>query len=179
MQKNTLNSYAPLTRWIHWTMGVIIITLLTVGFIMTDMQDGDLKWTVYGVHKAVGLIVLATIGFRIIWRFMNPEPELPKALPRWQKLASRINIRLLYVLMVVMPVSGFSMSYLGGYPIGFFGLFTIPPYGPKLEIAKGLAEIHETSGLILAYLVGLHVAAGLYHHLVRKDNVLLRMLGRG
>lgn len=178
MQKNTKQSYSPLTRWIHWIMAVLILGLLTAGYVMTGvLEDGDTKWAVYGIHKSIGLIILATIWIRLWWRMQNDEPKLPKDLPRWQQWAGRANVRILLALLVIMPVSGFFMSYLGDHPISFFGLFTIPGYGSKHPLAGLMKDTHETAGLALAILVGLHILAALYHQFIRKDNVFKSMWG--
>ena len=178
MEKNTKQTYAPLTRWIHWLMAVLILGLLVAGYVMTGvMEDGDSKWFVYGIHKSIGLIILATIWIRLWWRIQNDEPDLPQDLPRLLQLAGRINVRILLALIVIMPVSGFFMSYLGDHPTSFFGLFTIPGYGSKHPLAGLMKDTHETAGLALAILVGMHILAALYHHFIRKDTVLKKMLG--
>ena len=37
-------------------------------------------------------------------------------------------------------------------------------------------ELHESLGEIFYWVIGLHVAAALWHHLVKRDNTLRRML---
>jgi cytochrome b561 len=113
---------------------------------------------------------------RYVWSTMNKRPPLPKDLPTWQRKAADMNINLLYILMFVMPLSGFLMSYLGGHDVSVYGLFTIPGLKPKNPAGGFFHDLHGLAGFILSTSVSAHIAGGLFHHYVRKDNVLKRML---
>ena len=177
MLKNDINSYGSVARLFHWVMGLIIIGLITVGFTMTSMADSDDKWQLYSIHKALGSIVLILVIPRFLWRLMNIQPALPINLPKWQKGASKVIHYSLYVLMFLMPISGILMSCFAGYEINVFGLFVIPAFAEKnIELAKFFHYVHINSGIGFSVLIGLHIMAGLYHHFVRKDNILLRMI---
>jgi cytochrome b561 len=177
MKKNTKNSYAGLTRLFHWTMGLVIIALLAVGFIMTNMADTNpLKGTAYFWHKSFGMVILALIPLRLLWWFINVEPTLPTDLPKWQSIGARLNIRFLYAIMILMPLSGFIMSNFGGHPINVFGLFTIPALFQKSPLASYAWFTHVNLAWLVAVAVILHIGAGLYHHFVRHDTVLKRMI---
>lgn len=177
MLKNTSETYGSGARFFHWMMGVLIIGLIIVGYIMTDMVPGDDKWFLYAQHKAIGLIILALIPLRILWRLMNVQPPLPATVPWWQQKASSLNILLLYACMLLMPISGFLMSILGGHPISFFNLFTIAALPDKHPLAGSAHDIHIAFAYVISGAIILHLLAGLYHHFVLKDTVLKRMLG--
>ena len=176
MLKNTSTTYGSLTRYLHWTMGVVILGIIIAGFVMTSMENSDQKWFVYGTHKAFGVIILALIPLRLIWRLVNPQPALPKNTPAWQEKLANVNIMFLYVCMILMPLSGFIMSSFGGHPISIFGLFTIDPFFQKHALAGQSHEIHEVFAWAIAISVSLHIIGALYHHFVKKDNVLKRMV---
>ena len=177
MKKNTKNSYAGLTRLLHWTMGVIILVLLVVGFMMANMPDTNpLKGTAYFLHKSFGMVILALIPLRLGWWLINVEPTLPTDLPKWQNTAARLNIRFLYAAMVIMPLSGFIMSSFGGHPINVFGLFTIQPFFQKNPVGSYAWYTHVNLAWFMAAAVILHIGAGLYHHFIRHDTVLKRMI---
>ncbi len=176
MLKNTLNSYGSLTKFIHWLMALIIISLIAVGFFMADMENSDQKWFLYGTHKAFGIIVLSLIPLRIIWRLMNPQPTLPKSLPNWQKKAANANILFLYLCMVAMPLSGFIMSFFGNHPISMFGIFTIPAIERVPAISGFAHETHEILALAITASISLHILGALHHHFTKHDQVLKRML---
>lgn len=176
MLKNTLETYGSGTRLLHWLVAILIISLLIVGFYMTSMEKSELKWYIYGLHKATGTVVLALVSLRIIWRLSNVWPGLPSDTPKWQLWLVRCNISFLYCMMVLMPLTGFLGSLVGGYDISFYGLFTIPAIAQDKEAGKWLFEIHEIAPYFLIASIGLHIFAAFYHHFIMRDNVLRRML---
>jgi cytochrome b561 len=176
MLKNTDSSYGLVTRLLHWLISITIIIMLIVGFTMTSMPPSDSKWELYGMHTATGVIVLFLVSLRLLWRFSNVQVKLPFDLPGWQKFASRITHYILYLFMFLMPVSGILMSRFGGHEINVFGFFTISALEKNMELAKFFHSLHVISAFCFTGLICLHIAAGLYHHFVRKDNVLMRMI---
>jgi cytochrome b561 len=179
VQKNTRARFGWVAKILHWLIAVIIIGLLTVGIIMTDMPAPQ-KFELYGLHKATGIVVLALVILRILWRAINVQPRLPADLPRWQKMASFTSHLLLYLLMLLMPLSGWLMSSAGGYPVTLYGLYTMPNLvGKDADLGKLGHELHEIGMIMLIVLIVVHVAAALQHHFIRKDNVLKRMLPFG
>ncbi|MFY9590348.1 cytochrome b [Rickettsia endosymbiont of Halotydeus destructor] len=173
---NTENSYGLVTKLFHWIMSVIIIMLLIAGFVMTNLADQPQKWELYAFHKATGTLVLSLVIVRLLWKFYNDSVLLPDDLPNWQKKAANLNINLLYILMLVMPVSGFLMSILANHDIDFYGLFTIKSFMQNIQAAKIFNTIHKTCAFLFSALIIFHILAAFYHHFIRKDNVLRRML---
>jgi len=176
MLKNTLSSYGLIAKLFHWLIGIAIIGLLVIGFIMVSMLPSADKWQLYAMHKAIGVVVLFFVLLRLLWRFISVKLELPADLPLWQKLASKITHYLLYIFMFLMPVSGILMSRFGGHEINVFNLFVIPPLAKDIVLASFFNSLHEVTAFLFAALIGLHISAGLYHHFVRKDNILMRMI---
>jgi cytochrome b561 len=178
MIKNTEHSFGIISIVLHWLVGVIIISLLTVGFIMSDMPNSDDKFFIYGIHKATGTVVLGLIILRLIWKLSNSKVLLPDDLPIWQKTFANITYILLYILMFCMPASGIMMSYYAGYDINVFDIFVIHALKPEnASLASVFKEIHEVCAFSLVFLVIIHIGAALYHHFIRKDNILKNMLG--
>ena len=104
--------------------------------------------------------------------------KLPNDLPKWMTIVSKITYFVLYVFMFTMPISGILMSYFGGYSTNVYNLFTIPaPSEPNNNLSRLFKEIHENVAILLCITVGLHICAALYHHFIRKDNILKNMLG--
>lgn len=111
------------------------------------------------------------------WRLRNPVPALPNSLPKWQVWLSDVAVWVLYSLMFMIPLSGFMLSIMAGYSIDYFGLFTVPAFTiAPTGSSKIAVMIHLYGAYIIIGLVTLHVLAGLYHHFIRKDNVLNRMM---
>ena len=175
--------YDSVAVFLHWAIGLLIIVMLGGGFFMENLPI-SVKFTVYNLHKSIGITIIGLSIFRLIWRLLNPPPALPDSLPSWQKMASHAAHWALYAFMIAMPLSGWLMvSALPKYPIMFFGLGEAPflPM-PELIDAKAtngqLKEIHETLAIGGIALIVLHIGAALQHHFIHRDEILRRMLPR-
>ena len=159
----------------HWLMALLIIGLLGVGLYMTGLPIGIQKLKLYGWHKEFGILVLALVILRIIWRLTNTTPVL--SLPKLELLAARLAHLALYVLMLAMPLSGWLMTSAAGLPPSFFGLFILPSLvAPNDELRQLFALAHEWLAYGLIGIIGVHTLAALKHHFIDKDNVLKRMI---
>ncbi len=116
---NTKNSYGLIAKLFHWIISIIVIAMLIAGFLMDDYIEPPLKWQIFGLHEATGVLILTLVILRLLWKFYNPNVLLPADLPNWQKKAATININLLYLLMILMPISGFFMTILSNHHIDF------------------------------------------------------------
>jgi cytochrome b561 len=64
-----------------------------------------------------------------------------------------------------------------GMPVTVLGLLALPPIAPENRaFSEQLFELHGLIGFAIAGLVAMHIGAALYHHLVRKDRILMRMI---
>ena len=171
-------SFNPWIKRIHGLMAVAMIAAIAIILYADELPKGPDKWELYFWHKSIGFALGLLVIGRIITVLQLGKPEpLGHGL---QKLAAVWGHRLLYLTMMIMPVSGLTMSYAGGHSIPFFGLFTIPGAEEKLSSLGGIAhEVHEITGNIIIALIVIHVAAGFYHHFVMKDDTLKRMFGKG
>lgn len=173
---NSDTHYGLVSYLFHWVMSLMVIALLFIGFNMEDAPQ-HLKASLYGGHKATGVLVLMLVICRLAWRFTSPPPALPNQTPCWQRFLSKVTIFFLYSSMLLMPISGISMNIFGGRSVNVFGLFTIDATTNKVPAIVELADsAHGIFALILASLVILHILGGLYHGLINRDNVLQRML---
>jgi cytochrome b561 len=161
----------------HWGMALLILGLLGMGLYMSGLKLSPFKLNLYWWHKSVGLTVLALVAARLWWRVTNPRVEALPNIPHWQRLAANAVHFGLYVLMFSMPLSGWLMSSAHGFPVSFFGWFTLPDLiAPSKEWGGFFHEVHELGMLAFFALIGLHAAAALKHHFVDKDATLRRML---
>ena len=172
--------YDPVAKAFHWLTAFLIIGLWCVGLGMEELPKGDLRSQIIGLHKALGVVVLALTVLRLAWRATHATPALPDTMPGWEQLAAKLGHLALYGLMLAFPVSGILMSQSGGRDVNVFGLI-LPTLVEKNEEMKHLfGETHESLAWILAAVLVAHVAAAIRHHVVLKDDVLRRMLpGRG
>ena len=176
--------YDPVAVFLHWTMGILIIVMLFVGLTMEDYPM-SYRFTAFNLHKATGITLLGLSLLRLVWRFMNPPPPLPSGMSWWERVASYISHWALYAVIIIMPLSGWLMTSASAkYPIMFFGLGEAPfiPMPADAALTKAIGslshETHEWLGYGAIFLIVVHFAAALKHHIVNKDFVLLRMLPR-
>jgi cytochrome b561 len=129
------------------------------------------------LHRSFGVMILLLTGLRLAVRRRTPVPPPPAGMPAVQRLAARASVIISYMLLIVLPLLGFIGSILHGDRMIFFGNIALPALLPAdRALAHQIFKIHGWTALVLLALIGLHVAAALYHHFVRKDGVLASML---
>ena len=170
-----VQSYNSISKVLHWGVAFLILGLLFVGFYMKGLVP-PFKFEVYGVHKALGMVVLATAVLRIIWKHASKSPKALDTHAKWEKFLSKTIHIVLYILMVAMPLSGWMMSSAGGYPVSFFGLFEFPAIVGENKQIGGIAhQAHTVIAYALIICVGLHIVGALKHHVIDKDLTMTRM----
>jgi cytochrome b561 len=128
-------------------------------------------------HKSWGITILALAVIRLVWRLVNPTPLLPTTLKPWERAAAHVTHYGLYILLFVMPLTGWIASSARSFPVSWFGLVQLPDLvGSNRPLYDSLMTVHYWLSWTLVAIAFLHVAAALKHHLVLKDDVLRRML---
>ena len=185
MIRNSTTEYGTFSKVMHWLMATIIIGLIAVGIYMADLprdteEQKQFMFQLYGMHKSFGVIALLLIVMRLVWLKINPNPTLPAVFENKERLLIEGLKKLLYLLMVLLPLSGYLMSNAGGHPIQFFGLFELPAIIGKSKAFGGFVhEMHEIGGWIILFVVLAHVAGALKHRFMEKGSerdILQRML---
>jgi cytochrome b561 len=175
--KNTAQRWGAIAQLLHWLIVALIITQFTLATLFDDLPPGARKLTLLARHKSVGITILMLAALRLAWRWTNPTPPLPDTLKPWERNLARLTHALLYLLLFAVPLAGWTMSSARGFPVSWFGLFTLPDLVPK---NKSLYELLVTTHGVLAWTLGvvaiIHMLAALKHHFVLKDDVLRRML---
>jgi len=170
--------YSLVAKLLHWVIAVCVILIIPAGILMVNVELSDaLRNDLYSLHKAFGILILALMAVRVGYRLTIGAPAASGALTPAQYLISRIVHFTLYALLIVMPILGWAGTSAFPAPVPFFGLFEMPALvGEDRELSKLLLWIHGYMGFFLAGVAVLHIAAGLYHGLVRRDGVLSRMI---
>ena len=185
---NSSLRYGTVAMTFHWLIALLIATNLGLGFYFANVMGfhDPSFFAVIQLHKSIGLTVLVLSVLRLGWRLVNPIPPLPSNFSGPMRALARGTHYLFYVLIIVVPLFGWatvSTSPLGT-PTMYFGLFQWPhlpvlstlPRATKKEYVEMLGTTHAVLAYSALGLLVLHVGAALWHHLVRRDSVLKRML---
>ena len=163
--------FTPLQRLLHWLMAVCILAMLFIGVTMVSTLKPRFL-TLIAIHKPLGIAILVLALLRLGVRWKRGAPPLPADLPSLQTVAAKLSHAVLYALLIAMPLIGWGMLSAGGYPIVLFGSFHLPRILPQDD---QLYAALRTAHIVLAYMffatILLHVAAALFHALIRRDGV--------
>jgi cytochrome b561 len=169
--------YRPLARALHWATAVIVLGMIPAGLVM--IQEGlerSLQNLLFMFHKNMGVIVLALILWRLIYRAAYPPPPLPASVPGWQQRVAGLTHVMLYVTILVMAVSGYVRVVAGGFPLEWWDALGAPRLVPRSDALAEVAKtVHWATHYVVIGLVVLHVAAALHHALIKRDGVFARM----
>ncbi|HXO03459.1 MAG TPA: cytochrome b [Stellaceae bacterium] len=176
-QVDSSTSYDGVMRAIHWTTLALVAGAFAAVWIADPALVGPYVRPVIQVHRSLGLTVAALTIFRLAWRWRARIPPLPGDLPMVQKIAARAAEGVLYVLLVAQPVIGLLYTNAYGLRVNLYFLGELPALiGRDRPLAAQLGNVHFFLGYSLLVLIGLHSAAALFHHFIRRDDVLNAML---
>jgi len=177
MLRNTSTSYGSVAIVLHWLMALMIFAMFGLGLWMVQLNYYD-SWyhDAPYLHKAVGMLLLLMLLFRIVWRLINTRPDLMGE--SWEKFIALLVHRSHYLLLFAITISGYLIPTAESVGIDVFGLFVVPA---SVSFTKEQADLIGLLHLYIAWVViglaGAHAAAALKHHVIDKDITLLRMLG--
>jgi len=170
-------TYTPMARFLHWLIAAIILIIIPMGIVMANMELGKTGDVLFDIHRSLGFILLPLAIWRLVYRFMHPVPALPADLPGYQVLAAEATHWALYALLVLQPIIGWIATSAYGANIGIFWLFTLPSIWPQNEpFSDAMFALHRWLGFLMAAILVAHIGAAFFHHYVRKDNILTRMV---
>ena len=175
---NAQGHFDGFARLLHWGMALAIMAMLFIGVGM--VASLSLRTTLIEIHRPLGICILLLALVRLYNRWRSPPPRLPSDLPRLQVLAAKSMHWLLYALMLAMPLLGWSMLSAGGYPVQMIDSLHLPAITPEdPALHAWLRSAHGVLGYALFGLIVAHLAAALYHALVRRDGVFATMARSG
>ena len=190
MLLNTKHGYGLVAIVLHWIVAFAFLANYFIVYwrIWFHEPRSDFGLTLLSTHAAIGISVLVFVVLRILWRAINTQPDNAPG-SRLEHLASHAAHAVLYLVIALIPLTG----YLGfGGPSDFFFSIEVPSFkdtwlfntlilgfmGISWESFEGVMDfIHKQGGAYVVWvLIAVHAAAALFHHIVRKDEVLVRMI---
>jgi cytochrome b561 len=185
--RNTTEAFGSVAKTLHWLIaGFFLVSYSSAYYSVWFTVDGtDANSIAVQVHITAGILVAILILLRIYWRSTNVRPgRLPG--PWYEHIAARAVHASLYAFMVIMPMTGYLGTHRDAEYLG------LPKFGDTAafawiarrfdttweEFEVPLDFIHRDLGgsRVLWALIAIHIAAALYHHFIRRDVVLQRML---
>jgi cytochrome b561 len=179
MTHHSVLRYSAIAQALHWATAIIVLLAFIYG-------PGGSEERIYSaardfhrqLHETLGICVFVLVVLRVLWRLFDTRPEPPQV-ARWMSVAATIVQAVLYVLLFALPITAISGAWLEGHPLTLLAGVKI---APLLEVSHAsgvtLARIHTWLGDAIMWLAGVHALAGIYHHVMLKDNVLISMLPR-
>jgi len=168
--------FSLLQRLLHWLMAACIIAMLFIGVGMVSTVTPKYL-PLIALHKTLGVTLFVLVLVRLALRLYYGAPPLPADLPAPVKLGAKLSHLALYGLMIVMPLLGLAMLWAADYPVVLYGGIRIPSLLPQSDSLHTLLwNSHFYLGFAFFALVLLHVAAGLFHALIRRDGVFETMM---
>jgi cytochrome b561 len=173
--------YAPSQKWLHWIIAIMVFGLVPVGLVMSWRAEAnifdDLTNALYSGHKITGFTLLWLMALRIVVKVKNGSPAPVATLNKFERIASGAAHHLLYMLLFIVPLSGWAaVSAYGALDV--FGLFNLPAILPKNQaLATTLFKVHGALAITMTAIVLAHIGGALMHGIVKRDGVITRMIG--
>lgn len=160
---------------LHWVT-LLMIILTYSAMLLKDSVPDEQYDNIRLLHFNFGIIVWLLMFSRLALRHIFATPPITPALSHWQELASKLLHWVLYLLFLALPILGVFMMAYGGRSWEFLGM-QIPQFvTPNLELRSSLRNIHETLATSGYFLIGFHAVAALFHHYIRRDDTVVRMM---
>lgn len=178
-----MNRYAPIQRIIHWLMAVIVLALLSGGFLIyflgfqgvTDLLGVELRNMLYTYHKTFGLMVLGLMILRLFIRLEVGKPAYEPPIAPYERILSASVQYALYLCLFAMPIVGWLATDALDFPVEFFS-WHLPQFIAKDEaMGKALYEAHGWLGFGILILLVLHIAGTIRHSMSGHGHVFRRM----
>lgn len=165
--------YTLTARVLHWLTAALVLFQVPAGLLIVRFELG----VIYNLHKSVGVVILALVLVRLPWRLAHPAPPLPADIAPLQRLGAHTMHWMLYTFLVIQPILGWIATSAYPAPVPFFGLLELPHiWWEDRALSDQLFAVHRWLGIAMGVLLVGHIGAALYHHFVRRDQVLLRMV---
>jgi cytochrome b561 len=171
--------YGAVAQFFHWVTAVFVLVAFTFGpggseqRVYAHASDFDRQ-----LHETLGLCVFALVVMRVLWRIVDTQPDPPQV-SLWMSVAAKAVQWALYLFLFALPLTAITGAWLEGHPLTLLAGLEIPSV---LEVSHNVgatvATIHTWLGDAILWLAGFHALAGLYHHFILRDGVLVSMLPR-
>lgn len=171
------SGYTGTAKTLHWLVLALLIAQFTFAWTMPNIGRNTPVTTLISLHFTFGIVILVVAVVRLVWRGTHGEPLPEDGVPPWQATSARVIHWLLYALLFVVPLLGWINASWRNMSIVMFGHPLPQLVATRAPGWSWSGDVHSIlANYVMLTLVGLHVAAALYHYFIRRDRVLQRML---
>ncbi len=170
-------AYTITARVLHWLTAVLVLIMIPLGIVIANEWGGSRQESLYDLHKSIGAVILPLVIVRLINRLTHPPLPLPADVPAGLQLAAHATHWALYALLIAQSLIGWIATSAYPAPLPVFGLFELPKiWRQDQPFSEQLFVVHRWMGIVIAVVAAMHIATAVYHHFVRRDRVLMRMV---
>lgn len=161
---------------LHWLIAFLLAFELAIGFAMPKDSSG---FTLFQLHKSIGITILALTVIRLIWRLTHARPK-PLESGLTNVLAQGVHVGF-YLFMVLAPLTGWALVSTAplNIPTILFGVVPLPHLPLDTAINETVEEAHELLAWFGMALFVLHVVGALRHEFLLRHRLLERMAPGG
>lgn len=169
-------SFDTVTITLHWISLLLVLAMMGTGLLYGRMENRPWAPPLLWAHRSLGVIIWAITVVRLSWRLKGARiPGFPASMTRLQRFAARWSEYGLYVLLLTQPVTGLAQTISRGAPFALLA-WTVPSIVSKhFGYVVLFYAVHKLGAWCLIGLVSLHASAALFHHFIRRDDVLETM----
>jgi len=173
---------------LHWAIAILLLVNVVLGLQFDDLK-GMAKFSLMQLHKSIGITVLLLSVARLGWRFTHRSPPYPEHMPAWEQFAASALHVAFYVLIIIIPLTGWAVVSVSPTNIPTLLFKTVPwphigfihdlPMATRKPLEETLGDVHGYLAYGALVLIVLHVGAALKHQLWNRDYVMWQMLPLG
>ncbi len=169
--------YHGLSILLHWLMVPMVLGLFVVGFWMVDLTYYSAWYkTAPHYHKSVGISLAVLLILRLAVLSLKRKPPPLVTHSKVVQRVSKLTHIALYLLLMLIMMSGYLISTADNRGIEVFDWFVVPGFGELFDQqADRAGSVHKWLAYGLIALVVLHALGALKHHFIDKDATLKRM----
>jgi cytochrome b561 len=177
MQTSQPPAFSAPAKLFHWLTVLLLAVQYAIGWLMPDVHHDTQPVGLIGLHLSFGATIVLLVLVRLAWRFSHKPPAESNVLPPSMRLAAKATHGLLYVLLIALPLMGWANASARGWAVSLFHVVPLPALAAAgSAFGHTLGDVHKLTAWVLLGLIGLHVAAALFHQFVIRDGTLSRML---
>jgi len=168
--------YTSFAKALHWIVAALIIVQYTTAFLLPHIGRKTAPSDIISLHFSMGVLIMLVMIVRLARRLLHPVALEAGDAALWERMLAKATHWLIYLILIVSPILGWASASAHSLAVSLFGLPLPALAAPGTAWANQAGDIHSTAMWALVWLIGLHILAALYHHLLRRDGTLLRMV---